>query len=61
MPDSRHTTGPQKEYAKRCKLALEFSIETSLRRGEVAAITPAGTNFSERWVEVGRDTVRACY
>jgi len=55
MPDSRNCTKQQRDYARRCKLALEFAIETSLRRGEVAAITPAGTNFAERWVEVGRD------
>jgi integrase len=54
MPDSG--TAPScGDYARRCKLALEFAIETSLRRGEVASITPAGTNFAERWVQVGRE------
>jgi integrase len=55
MPESRNCTKQQRDYARRCKLALEFAIETSLRRGEVASITPAGTNFAGRWVEVGRD------
>lgn len=55
MPDSPNCTEPQRDYARRCKLALEFAIETSLRRGEVASITPAGTNFAERWVQVGRE------
>lgn len=54
MPDSKHCTGEQIESAKRCQLALEFAVETSMRRGEVAAITPEVTNFEERWVEVGR-------
>ena len=54
MPDSRNCTGSQRDYAKRCQLALEFAVETSLRRGEVAAIKPAATNFAKRWVEVGR-------
>jgi len=54
-PESKHCTAEQRNGAKRCKLALEFAIETSLRRGEVTAITPAGTNFTQRWVEVGRD------
>jgi integrase len=55
MPGSKHCTAKQRDAAKRCKLALEFAIETSLRRGEVASITPAGTNFTQRWVEVGRE------
>ena len=55
MPESKHCTTEQRNGAKRCKLALEFAIETSLRRGEVTTITPAGTNFAQRWVEVGRD------
>ena len=55
MPESKHCTAEQRDAAKRCKLALEFAIETSLRRGEVASIRPAGTNFAERWVEVGRE------
>lgn len=55
MPESKHCTGEQRDSARRCKLALEFAIETSLRRGEVAAITPARTNFAKRWVEVGRE------
>ena len=55
MPESKHCTAEQRNGAKRCKLALEFAIETSLRRGEVTTITPAGTNFTERWVEVGRE------
>jgi len=55
MPESKHCTAEQRNGAKRCKLALEFAIETSLRRGEVAAITPARTNFAQRWVEVGRE------
>jgi integrase len=55
MPESEHCTAEQREAAKRCQLALEFAIETSLRRGEVAAITPLQTNFAERWVEVGRE------
>lgn len=55
MPESKNCTAAQRDAARRCKLALEFAIETSLRRGEVASITPAGTNFTGRWVEVGRD------
>lgn len=55
MPDSKHCTAEHKDYARRCKLAIEFAIETSMRRGEVASITPAGTNFKKRWVEVGRE------
>ena len=55
MPESKHCTAQQRDSARRCKLALEFAIETSLRRGEVAAITPAGTDFAKRWVEVGRE------
>ncbi len=55
MPESKHCTAEQRDAARRCKFALEFAIETSLRRGEVASITPAGTNFRERWVKVGRD------
>ena len=55
MPESKHCTAEQRNGAKRCMLALEFAIETSLRRGEVASVTPAGTNFAERWVEVGRE------
>jgi integrase len=54
-PTSKHCTKAQREAATRCALALEFAIETSLRRGEVAAITPAHTNFNEHWVEVGRE------
>lgn len=54
MPESKHCTTEQVESAKRCTLAFEFAIETSLRRGEVATVTPAGTNFKERWIEVGR-------
>lgn len=50
MRDSKHCTAQQKNYARRCKLAIEFAIETSLRRGEVAAIKPT-TNFLERWAE----------
>ena len=55
IPTSKHCTAAQLDGARRCKLALEFGIETSLRRGEVAKITPARTNFSQRWVEVGRE------
>jgi integrase len=56
-PESKHCTEAQRQAATRCALALEFAIETSLRRGEVAAITPARTNFKERWVEVQRDNM----
>ncbi|MGQ0749446.1 MAG: tyrosine-type recombinase/integrase [Betaproteobacteria bacterium] len=55
MPESRNCTATQRDAARRCKLALAFAIETSLRGGEVASITPAGTSFTGRWVEVGRD------
>lgn len=57
IPDSKHCTDAQLPAAQRCALALEFAIETSLRRGEVVAITPARTNFEERWVEVQRENM----
>jgi len=57
MPDSKYCTAAQRQAATRCALALEFAIETSLRRSEVSAITPARTNFVERWVEVQRENM----
>jgi integrase len=55
VPTSKHCTKAKREAATRCALALEFAIETSLRRGEVVTITPARTNFHERWIEVARE------
>lgn len=33
IPDSKHCTAAQRKAAERCALALEFAVETSLRRG----------------------------
>ena len=57
LPNTKQRTEAQRCAAQRCALALEFAIETSLRRGEVASITPARTNFRARWVEVERENM----
>jgi integrase len=57
LPVSKHCTEAQRSAAQRCALALEFAIETSLRRGEVTSITPARTKFRARWVEVERENM----
>lgn len=57
LPHSKHCTEAQRAAAQRCALALEFAIETSLRRGEVASVTRARTNFRARWIEVQRENM----